>query len=77
MALSKTELNLLTAIQNRLGYGDISFIAKTLGYSRQYTSQVLSPSNDFYNSEIVEMAFDLVHNRMSKSADMLQSLKNG
>jgi len=77
MALSKTELDLLTALQDELERGDMSDIAENLGISRQHVSYALSVSNDFYNEKIVEEAVRIINKRKAKSERMLQSLKIG
>jgi hypothetical protein len=67
MALSEIQIELLNQIQKNLIRGDVSQIAKTLGMSRVYVSNVLSPSIDLYRDEIVEAAVRHISSRDQKT----------
>lgn len=72
--LSETQSALLKTIQDKLVRGDIGDISESTGKSRVYVSNVLSPSNDSYNEEIVTAAVRIIEKREQDTKKLLKKI---
>lgn len=74
MPLTKTQIELLEAVQSKMKHGDIGSIAEKTEFSNAYVSGVLSPNSDWYNEDIVKAAIDIINNREQNTKNLLQSI---
>lgn len=74
MPLSKTQIELLEAIQTKIKYGDIGTISERVGLTREYVGMVLNPKSDFFNEDIVKAAIEVFNLREQNTKKLLESL---
>ncbi len=72
--LTQTQKDVLEAIQGKLIRGDIKVISEATGFTTVYVGNVLSPSNDAFNQEIVDTAVKIVERRDQVNKNHLKKL---
>jgi NACalpha-BTF3-like transcription factor len=72
--LTQTQIEILTVLQGKLVHGDITLIAEKMGFSRVHVSNVLNPSSENFNQDIVDEAVKLVTEREQVNKNTLKKL---
>jgi hypothetical protein len=72
--LTRTQIEILTVLNKKLVHGDIKSIVDKTGFSRVHVSNVLNPSSENFNQDIVDEAVRLVTEREQVNKNTLKKL---
>lgn len=74
MELKASQVKVLQAVNKGIEKGDITTIAKNVGFTRVYVSMVLNPFTGNYNEKIITEAVKIIEQREKKRKRVLDAL---